>query len=51
VGRFHERVLALAPEGHLDLTRLDEDDARELWLLADVIAFDNGMKWRDEPPE
>ena len=53
VERYLERVVALAggPGGRLDINRLREEDARELWLLTDVIARDNGLVWGDTPAE
>lgn len=53
VERYLERVVDLAggPGGRLDINRLSEEDARELWLLTDVVAFDNGLEWGDKPPE
>lgn len=46
---YLNRVVALAGGrgGRLDVNRLPEDDARELWELTDVVAHDNGLVWSD----
>lgn len=51
VERYLERVVAMAggPGGRLDISRMPEEDARELWQLTEVIADENGLDWSDTP--
>ena len=51
VERYTHTVVELAggPGGRLDVNRLSEEDARELWRLTDLLASDNELAWSDRP--